>query len=231
MIECIRTAARDSKKERIKVSCLDIIATMIGKKPYYEIKYKEIGEDYYHVGYSSYKLENVLAWKDECFEIVKECRPQTNADRIRSMTDEELSDAFMQCSNISMSKNDWIRWLQEESEEKHGTGGRTMGRLIDEGELIKVLEERATNEAICGYMTAYDVTNSIIDEVKEQPTAYDPDKVVEQLENEVKEYDKRIERRNGDCYFDETEKIKALEERARGIERAIEIVKGGGVDG
>lgn len=92
MIECIRTAARDSKTERIKVSCLDIIVTMIGKKPYYEIKYKEIGEDYYHVGYSSYKLENVLAWKDECFEIVKECRPQTNADRIRSMTDEELLD-------------------------------------------------------------------------------------------------------------------------------------------
>ena len=46
-----------------------------------------------------------------------------------------------------------------------------MGRLIDEGELVKVLEERATNEAICGYMTAYDVTNSIIDEVNEQPTA------------------------------------------------------------
>ena len=50
MIECIRTAARDSKTERIKVSCLDIIVTMIEKKPYYEIKYKEIGEDYYHVG-------------------------------------------------------------------------------------------------------------------------------------------------------------------------------------
>lgn len=57
-----------------------------------------------------------------------------------------------------------------------------MGRLIDEGKLIKVLKERATNEAICGYMTAYDVTNSIIDEVNEQPTAYDPDKVVQQLE-------------------------------------------------
>lgn len=57
-----------------------------------------------------------------------------------------------------------------------------MGRLVDEDELVKVLEERATNEAICGYMTAYDVTNSIIDEVKEQPTAYDPDRIVEQLE-------------------------------------------------
>ena len=101
MIECIRTAARDSKTERIKVSCLDIIVTMIGKKPYYEIKYKEIGEDYYHVGYSSYQLENVLAWKDECFEIVKECRPQTNADRIRSMTDEELALAVMCPADIT----------------------------------------------------------------------------------------------------------------------------------
>ena len=100
MIECIRTAARDSKTEHIKVSCLDIIVTMIGKKPYYEIKYKEIGEDYYHVGYSSYKLENVLAWKDECFEIVKECRPQTNADRIRSMTDEELAKFLPIASNF-----------------------------------------------------------------------------------------------------------------------------------
>ena len=90
MIECIRTAARDSKTERIKVSCLDIIVTMIGKKPYYEIKYKEIGEDYYHVGYSSYKLENVLAWRDVCFELVRDTR--TNADWIRSMTDEELLD-------------------------------------------------------------------------------------------------------------------------------------------
>lgn len=55
-------------------------------------------------------------------------------------------------------------------------------------------------------------------------------RIVEQLEDKVKEYDKRIERRNGNCYFDETDKIKALEERARGIERAIEIVKAGGAD-
>ncbi len=59
-----------------------------------------------------------------------------------------------------------------------------MGRMIDADKLISVLKERATNEAIAGYMTAYDVTNSIIDEVEEQPTAYDVDAVVEQLENE-----------------------------------------------
>ncbi len=83
-----------------------------------------------------------------------------------------------------------------------------MGRLIDEGKLIKVLKERATNEAICGYMTAYDVTNSIIDEVKEQPTAYDPDKVVKQLEEDKRHtFDGCINKK-----------------------KAIEIVKGGGVE-
>ena len=134
MIECMRTAARDSKTERIKVSCLDIIVTMIEKKPYYEIKYKEIGEDYYHVGYSSYKLENVLAWKDECFEIVKECRPHTNADRIRSMTDDELAEMLSTVSQhcvVYLSdridcrhsrcdvscKNNIKKWLKAESEE------------------------------------------------------------------------------------------------------------------
>lgn len=92
--------------------------------------------------------------------------------------------------------------------QQYRTIGTSMGRLIDEGELIKVLEERATNEAICGYMTAYDVTNSIIDEVKEQPTAYDLDKVVEQIEEDKKHtFDGCINKR-----------------------KAIEIVKGGGVD-
>lgn len=60
-------------------------------------------------------------------------------------------------------------------------------------------------------MTAYDVTNSIIDEVNEQPTAYDPDKVVEQLEEAC------ISLSDYPGYTVD-------------IEKAIEIVKGGGVD-
>ena len=62
-----------------------------------------------------------------------------------------------------------------------------MSDLISRSELIKVLKDRATNEAIMGYMTACDVTNSIIDEVEEQPTAYDIDKIAEWLE-ELKDY-------------------------------------------
>ena len=59
--------------------------------------------------------------------------------------------------------------------------------------MIKVLKDRATNEAIMGYMAAYDVTNSIIDEVEEHPTAYDPDEVVKELENELEKGNIAIE--------------------------------------
>ena len=62
----------NKQTERIKVSELDIIVNMISEKPYYEIKYKEVGEDYYHIGYSSYNLDFVLEWKDKCFEVVSE---------------------------------------------------------------------------------------------------------------------------------------------------------------
>ena len=89
-----------------------------------------------------------------------------------------------------------------------------MGRLIDAEKLIKVLKDRATNEAIAGYMTAYDVTNSIIDEVEEQPTAYDVDRVVEEFEKKKGRY--------FDGLICEGTKIK--------INDAIEIVKAGGVE-
>ena len=72
-----------------KVTSLEIIVRMIDNNPYYEIKYKKVGEDYYHVGYSSFNIDNVLKWRDECFEIVDV--KVTNADRIRNMSDEELS--------------------------------------------------------------------------------------------------------------------------------------------
>lgn len=124
MLGCMRNAAQDSETERIKVSYLEIIVTMIGKKPYYEIKYKKIREDYYHVGYSSYKLENVLTWRDECFDLVRE--PQTNADRIRSMTNEELVSVVMcpdsvtgegtDCNQYHDCKECTLDWLQKESE-------------------------------------------------------------------------------------------------------------------
>ncbi|MBO5208050.1 MAG: DUF551 domain-containing protein [Lachnospiraceae bacterium] len=50
-------------------------------------------------------------------------------------------------------------------------------------------------------------------------------KIIENLEEKIKEYDKRIERREGACYFDETDANRKLDDRAKGLEQAIEIVK------
>ena len=56
--------------EKIKVTSLEIIVTGKAEKPYFEIKYKGIGKRDYNIGYSSYDLNNVFTWRDECFEVV-----------------------------------------------------------------------------------------------------------------------------------------------------------------
>ena len=124
-----------TKNEKIKVTELYLIFRMIGKKPYYEIKYKKVGEDCYNVGYSSYYVDYVLKWKEECFEIVE--KKETNADRIRNMSDEELSEWLTNMCNfekneepyksiynldtekveeIHDSYGDLLKWLQSEAE-------------------------------------------------------------------------------------------------------------------
>ncbi|MCB6198616.1 hypothetical protein L0P51_05775 [Acetatifactor sp. DFI.5.50] len=106
-----------------------------------------------------------------------------------------------------------------------------MGKMIDEGELVKVLEERATNEAICGYMTAYDVTNSIIDEVNEQPTAYDPDRVLHQLEERTAflkyctKYGNKTKEQQSKSY--DTMMMYEVKDL---VDDLLEIVKAGGAD-
>ena len=58
-------------EEKIKVESLDIIVTMIDGKPYYEIKYKEVGKRHYNIGYSSYNLDFVLEWREQYFEVIE----------------------------------------------------------------------------------------------------------------------------------------------------------------
>lgn len=57
--------------KKTKVESLDIIVTMMEDKPYYEIKYKEVGSDHFCIGYSTYRLDYVLEWKKQYFELVE----------------------------------------------------------------------------------------------------------------------------------------------------------------
>lgn len=78
-----------NKVKEERVTDLSIIMEMIDSKPYYSVQYRNVGENGYNIGYSSYNLKIVLEFIDEYFEIV-ESDKQTNADRIRNMSDEEL---------------------------------------------------------------------------------------------------------------------------------------------
>lgn len=98
-----------------------------------------------------------------------------------------------------------------------------MGRLIDADELYEdlannlssIMGDGSDGEAIDTYVTIGDI---IHDTFNAQPTAYDQDKIVEQLENERKFWENAYNRNLG-------------KEKARSYEHAIEIVKGGGADG
>lgn len=121
-----------NKVKEERVTDLSIIMDMIaGKTPYYSIRYRNVGEDDYNIGYSSLNLKTVLGVIDEYFEIVENGK-QTNADRIRNMSDEELAEFMsentsyyycgVRCKDRPKSPTEsscnfrWLEWLQSEAE-------------------------------------------------------------------------------------------------------------------
>ena len=128
---CCRCDSRIANINKAKVDSLEIITQMLDGKPYYELKYRLVGKNDYSIGYSSCDLKIVLDYIDTYFEIVKNDR-KTNADRIRSMSDEELAEFMsentsyyycgVQCKDRPNSPTEsscnfrWLDWLQSEAE-------------------------------------------------------------------------------------------------------------------
>lgn len=160
------------KNNKIKVRSAEIVVYGTADKPYYEIKYYDIADGKYHIGYSSYDIHNVFEWLKECFEIAEE-KSTTNA------------------------KSD----------------------LISRSALRQEILDKMPQSSARGVFLAF---------VDEQPSAYDKDKVVEQLE-ELSEcaYDMKgvLERNQG-----EIDEIIYQAGKEYAYDDAIEIVKGGGVE-
>ena len=97
-----------------------------------------------------------------------------------------------------------------------------MGRLID----ADAFKRQVAGMAISNNYPA-NKANALCELIDAQPTAYDPDKVVEQLEKKIQTHKRVIEyeKKNG-TITEEFQQRKAVEV----LEGAIEIVKAGGVD-
>lgn len=61
---------KETEFDKIKAIEPEIIVSMMGDRPYYEIRYFDMSDKRWHIGYSSYDLKNVIEWKNECFEVV-----------------------------------------------------------------------------------------------------------------------------------------------------------------
>lgn len=97
-----------------------------------------------------------------------------------------------------------------------------MGRLIDADKLKTDLEKAISKNEDMDCLDFLRAA-SVIDA---QPTAYDPDKVAEQLKNELSLADKEKER----CARENPLQFDSAKGYATGIFNALEIVKGGGID-
>lgn len=87
----------ENKKNKLVVDDIDVIVRGgIVDNPYYEIRYREVGKDYYCVGFGSYYLNNVLKWKDEEFVVVsekaeKETKEVTNKQILEHLKEIEIA--------------------------------------------------------------------------------------------------------------------------------------------
>ena len=90
-----------------------------------------------------------------------------------------------------------------------------MGRLIDADKLLEETRRDRDYARKNGFLDMYYERQVLIDRIKAQPTAYNVDKVVEQLES--------LRNAEAEYYYAGSNDVIDRED-------AIEIVKGGGVD-
>lgn len=99
--------------------------------------------------------------------------------------------------------------------------------LIDADELKKELYQQWFMDILLTQRNSEDMFYALAQKIDEQPTTYDVDKVVEQLEKRMQTHERCIEyeKKNG-TITEEFQQRKAVEV----LKDAIEIVKGGGVN-
>lgn len=78
--EIIRSHMDEITSEKEKVTSAEIISRKIDGRPYYEIKFKKVGEDEYTMRYSSFKLEHVVKWLNDRFGFHGEAKVSCDND-------------------------------------------------------------------------------------------------------------------------------------------------------
>lgn len=71
-LEATKNPCGDMECEKIKVTEAEVVVRRTNVGFYFGIKYKEVGEENYTIGFGSCNIHVVFNWLDTCFEFVND---------------------------------------------------------------------------------------------------------------------------------------------------------------
>lgn len=131
----------ENKGNKLVVDDIEVIARGIANKPYYEIKYREVGNDDYNIGFGSYDLNNVLKWKEEEFEVVSEKEEKETKEVTNRMLLEHLKEIENAHGCLANGINTLFGVMSERKEQLKLSRGEA--EMIEHGQIaLACLTER-----------------------------------------------------------------------------------------
>lgn len=131
----------ENKGNKLVVDDIEVIARGIANKPYYEIKYREVGNDDYNIGFGSYDLNNVLKWKEEEFEVVSEKEEKETKEVTNRMLLEHLKEIETAQGCLANGINTLFSVMSERKEQLKLSRGEA--EMIEHGQIaLACLTER-----------------------------------------------------------------------------------------
>lgn len=131
----------ENKGNKLVVDDIEVIVRGIANKPYYEIKYREVGNDDYNIGFGSYDLNNVLKWKEEEFEVVSEKEEKETKEVTNRMLLEHLKEIEIAQGCLANGINTLFSVMSERKEQLKLSSGEA--EMIEHGQIaLACLTER-----------------------------------------------------------------------------------------
>lgn len=123
----------ENKGNKLVVDDIEVIVRGIANKPYYEIKYREVGNDDYNIGFGSYDLNNVLKWKEEEFEVVSEKEEKETKEVTNRMLLEHLKEIEISHGCLANGINTLFSVMSERKEQLKLS--RLEAEMIEHGQI------------------------------------------------------------------------------------------------
>lgn len=156
----------NEKTKKLIVDDIEIIvgdSVFRGDKPYYQIRYREVGKNYYNLGFGSYYLENVIKWRKEEFEVVSSERSEEevgNKTNTKVEAVENKLDIILESQATIMNAIGSVICMSEIKDEDIKMKNATLENLINHrDECMKEVHGKSYEEM----MEAMDTLTNMVD--------------------------------------------------------------------